>query len=139
MQKRLISFGCWVAGILVVACVYLVALWAQNPWIVVGAIVLAALEARRIRVWRYQSDIARSPGTLFLLMLLFGWIVLPWFVGLRFKILAGTAEFKDEYRWREVPASARKESAPPSGLVQPWSVRWRQRFLNSAFGRPRAR
>src|SRR5882672_11475809 len=131
LRKRLISLGCWSAGIILVACLYLVALWAQNPWIVVGAIVLAALEARRIRIWRYQSDIARSPGTLFLLMLLFGWVVLPWFVGLRLKILVGTAELKDEYRWQESSARVHKESTPSTGLVQLWSVRWRRRFLNS--------
>jgi hypothetical protein len=98
MRNRFISLGCWLAGIVVVAALYLAAAVSGWWWLVLVAIVLAALDARRVRIWRYRSDIARSPGTLFILMLLLGWLILPWYIGLRLKILAGTAEFKDAYR-----------------------------------------
>ncbi len=98
MRKRFVSLGCWLAGFTIVLGLYLAAALAGWWWLVLVAIVLAALDARRIRVWHYRSDIARSPGTLLILMLLLGWLVLPWYVGLRLKILAGTAELKETYR-----------------------------------------
>ena len=120
MRTRLISLGCWLAGILIVAGIYLAAALLERWWIVLIAMVLAALDARRIRIWRYRSDIARSPGTLFILMLLLGWIILPWYVGLRLKILAGTAELKESYPWRDPQALVPSYPVSPSGLVQPW-------------------
>ena len=105
MRKRFISLGCWLTGIVVVLALYLAAALLRWWWLVPLVIVLAALDARRIRIWRYRSDIARSPGTLFVLMLLFGWLILPWYVGLRLKIFAGTAELKDAYRWADPHAA----------------------------------
>lgn len=84
------------------------------------AIVLAALDARRVRIWRYRSDIARSPGTLLILMLLLGWLILPWYVGLRLKILAGTAELRDAYQWADPDGPAPEYTMSASGLVRPW-------------------
>ncbi|MCU1292629.1 MAG: hypothetical protein JWP08_1479 [Bryobacterales bacterium] len=123
MRKRFISLGCWLAGIVIVAALYLAATFTGWWWLVFVAIVLAALDARRVRIWRYRSDIARSPGTLFILMLLFGWLILPWYIGLRLKILAGTAELKDTYRWADPQASPPDHHVSKSGLIQPWRRR----------------
>lgn len=123
MRKRFISLGCWLTGIVAVMGLYLAAALLQWWWLVPLVIVLAALDARRVRIWRYRSDIARSPGTLFVLMLLFGWLILPWYVGLRLKILAGTAELKDAYQWADPNAAASRYPISESGLVQPWK-RW---------------
>lgn len=120
MRKRFISLGCWLAGIVIVAALYLVAALSGWWWLVLVAIVLAALDARRVRIWRYRSEIARSPGTLFLLMLVLGWLILPWYAGLRLKMLAGTVELKDEYRWAAQQAPDPENPVSPSGLVQPW-------------------
>ena len=121
MRKRFISLGCWLLGIVIVAGLYVVAALSGWWWLVLVAIVLAALDARRVRIWRYRSDIARSPGTLLILMLLvLGWLVLPWYIGLRLKILAGTAELKDSSRWADPHASGSGYPVAASGLVQPW-------------------
>jgi hypothetical protein len=122
MRKRLISFGCWLAGIVLVASLYIGVALAGCKWLVIVAIILASLDSLHARVWRYKSDIALSPGKLLILMLLLGWLVLPWYLGLRFKILAGTAELKDEYQWAD-PRTKIPDHAYPvseSGLFQPW-------------------
>ena len=125
MKTRLISLGCWLSGIVIVLALY--------------AVALAALDGKRIRVWRYESDIAQKPSVLFLLMLFFGWLILPWYVGLRLKILAGTARLKARYRGIETPTEPRRDPSPPPGLVQPWSVRWGRRFWRSSAHRPHER
>ena len=139
MKTRFISLGCWLAGIVIVLALYAVALITEHSWIVLAAVVLAALDAKRIRVWRYESDIAQKPSVLFLLMLFLGWLILPWYVGLRLKILAGTARLREDYRWLETPAEFYRDPLPPQGLVQPWSVRWRRRFWRSTVQRPQGR
>jgi hypothetical protein len=139
MKTRLISFGCWLAGIVIVLGLYAVAIVAFGkgyPWLIFLAVVLAALDAKRTRVWRYESDIAQRPSTLFLLMLFLGWLILPWYVGLRLKILAGTARLKEDYQWLETPTESYRDPSPPAGLVQPWSARWRGRFWRSTVQRP---
>jgi hypothetical protein len=92
MRKIFISLGCWLAAIVSVLALYITAALTGWWWLVFLAVVLAALDARRVRFWRYRSSIASKPGTLFVLMLLFGWLILPWYLGLRFKILAGAAD-----------------------------------------------
>ena len=106
-------------------------------WLIFVAMVLAALDARRVQIWRYDSEIAWKPGTLFLLMLVLGWLILPWYVALRLRIVAGEAPLKDEYQWIDRPPPGRGESAPPPGLIKPWSPSWRRRFGRSAHRRPR--
>jgi hypothetical protein len=123
MRKRLISAACWLAGILLVLGLYFVAAVTHAWWIILLAIVSATLDARHVRIWRYRSDIARSPGTLLILMLLLGWLVLPWYLGLRLKIFVGAADLKPEYRWVEShPLSSGIPPSPP-GLLQPWKRR----------------
>jgi len=123
MRKRFASLGCWLAGIVIVAALYVAAALTGFWWLILVVIVLAALDARRVSIWRYRSDIARSPGTLFILMFLLGWVILPWYVGLRLKILAGTAELRDTYRWADPHAPALDYPVSESGLVQPWRRR----------------
>jgi hypothetical protein len=123
MRKRFISLGCWLVGIFVALGIYLVAAATGWWWLVLGAIVLAALDARHTRIWRYRSDIARSPGTLFVLMLLIGWLILPWYIGLRLKILAGTAELKDQYQWADPQTPPPEYPVSESGIIQPWKQR----------------
>lgn len=128
--------GCWFAGVLIVLALYAFALIIEQRWIILIAVVVAALDAKHIRVWRYESDIAQRPSVLFWLMLFLGWLILPWYVGLRLKILAGTARLKDDYRWLEEPGQPYDDSTPPPGLVQPWSIRWRRRFWRSTDRKP---
>lgn len=137
MKNRSISLGCWLVAILIVFPLYILAYLMASYWIILVAVVLAALDAKRIRVWRYESDIAQKPSMLFLLMLVLGWLILPWYVGLRLKILAGTARLKEEYRWQEAPVVNYQDPTPPPGLIQPWSTRWRRRFWRSTVDEPR--
>lgn len=139
MKARFISLACWIAGIVIVLALYLGALAIEQRWIILAAIVAAALDAKRIQVWRYESDIAQKPSVLFLLMLFLGWLILPWYVGLRLKILTGTARLKEDYLWLETPVDDYRDPKPPVGLLQPWSVRWRRRFWRSAVQRPQER
>jgi len=139
MKARFVSLGCWLAGIVIVFALYSVALTTNHPWIIFAAVVLAALDARRIRVWRYESDIAQKPSVLFLLMLFLGWLILPWYIGLRLKILAGTARLNEDYRWLETQTTDYRPPTPPSGLIKPWSVRWRRRLWHSSIPKPQGR
>ena len=120
---------------MIVLALYAVALFTQQRWIIFVAVLLAALDAKHIRVWRYESAIAQKPSVLFLLMLVLGWLILPWYVGLRLKILAGTARLKEDYLWLEAPSSPYRDPVKPPGLTQPWSARWRTRFWRSAVER----
>ena len=45
-----------------------VALPIGHRWIIFAAVVLDAFDTKRIRAWRYESDIAQRPSVLFLLM-----------------------------------------------------------------------
>ena len=116
--------GCWVTGIVIVAVFYVTVAALRVEWLVLVAMLLAALDARWARVWRYESEIARAPGSLLLMMLTLGWLIMPWYVGLRLKILTGTAELKAEYRWAEqkmpglTPYPISEE-----GVLQPWKRR----------------
>ena len=139
MKTRFISLACWLGGIVIVLALYAVALLTQQQWIILIAVVLAALDAKHIRVWRYESDIAQKPSVLFFLMLFLGLLILPWYVGLRLKILAGTARFKEDYLWLEAPSGAYRDPVKPPGLIQPWSARWRTRFWRSAVERRKDR
>ena len=124
MRKRFISLGCWVAGILIVAALYITVAALQLEWLVLVAMILAALDARWARVWRYESEIARAPGSLLLLMLTLGWLIMPWYVGLRLKILFGVAELKAEYRWAELKTPGLTPyPVSEEGLLQPWKRR----------------
>jgi len=53
-------------------------------------------------------------------LFLLGWpIVLPWYLGMRFKIWAGVARLRQEYQpWR-----MSDQTVGPNGLVQPWRGR----------------
>jgi hypothetical protein len=128
MKKRFISLGCWIAGVLFVLPLYAAALLLEQHWIIIVAVVVAALDAKWVRIWRYKSDIAQKPSTLFILMLLLGWLILPWYVGLRLKIIAGVADLKDDYKWMDKSTETHHDPVPPAGLVQPWSARWRHKF-----------
>ncbi len=139
MKPRFISLGCWLAGIVLTCALYAVARVTEQPWIIFVVVLLAALDAKHIRVWRYESDIALKPSVLFLLMVVIGWLILPWYFGLRLKILAGTARLKEEYRWLETPTAPYRDPLPPPGLIQPWSPRWRRQFWRSTDQRPRDR
>jgi hypothetical protein len=98
----------------IVIAVALSALTAYFGWFrlfAFAAAVVAALDARHIGVWRYRSDIAQKPGTLFILLVLLWPFVFPWYLGLRMKIWAGTAELKDEYRFLDVSRSHATENS----------------------------
>lgn len=123
MRTKFIALGCWLAGIVIVLALYLVTAFTNFPFLILAAIVLAALDAKRIRIWRYQSDIAVNPRILFMLMVFLGWLILPWYLALRFKIMAGIAPLK--YMYRETRQQVTMPSYPvsESGLLQPWKRR----------------
>ena len=124
MKKIFLALGCWLAGIVVVAAFYVTVAALQLEWLVLAAMLLAALDARWARVWRYESEIARAPGSLLLMMLTLGWLIMPWYVGLRLKILAGIAELKPEYRWAEQKTPGLTPyPVSEAGLLQPWKRR----------------
>jgi hypothetical protein len=93
-MSRIFKTGvCWISAIvLTAACALLSAGFGLISIFVIVTAVLAALDAKRIRIWQYRSDIAMKPGMLFLVLLLIWPIVFPWYLGLRFKILAGVAD-----------------------------------------------
>lgn len=87
---------------------------------VLASIIWAILDSRHARLWRYHTGISGGPATIFVLLLILGWpIVLPWYVGMRLKILTGTARLRDEYQ----PWQMSDVAISPNGLVQPWRGR----------------
>ena len=121
MKKRLISLCCWIAA--VVFTFTLAAVAKIHGWFEVFAlatIIWAIVDSRRVRMWRYHTGISGGPASLFILLLVLGWpIVFPWYLGMRLKIVAGTARLRDEYQpWR-----MSDPTVGPDGLVQPWRGR----------------
>jgi hypothetical protein len=90
------------------------------PVFALASIIWAALDSRRVRLWRYHTGIAGGPVTIFVLLLVLGWpLVFPWYLGMRLKILFGVARWRDEYQ----PWQMSDPTVGPSGLVQPWRGR----------------
>ena len=132
MRNALISCGCYLAGIVVtIVGVVLLALvsefflgdWWGHMFFFLGmfGIFLYLLyDHSRMRVWRYYTGLPGRPQSLLFLFLLVGWpIVVPCYLGLRFSIMAGVAEVRDEYKpWRMEDAQI-----GPNGLLQPWHGR----------------
>ena len=54
------ALGCWVAGIVIVGAFYVTVAALRLEWLVLVAMILAALDARWARVWRYESEIAHG-------------------------------------------------------------------------------
>jgi hypothetical protein len=98
----------------------LTAYWGWFPVFVLASIIWAALDAKRVGLWRYKTGISGSPTTLLFLLLILGWpIVFPWYLGVRLKIWAGVAQLRDEYQ----PWHMSDPTIGPNGLVQPWRGR----------------
>jgi hypothetical protein len=121
MKKRLISGGCWIGAILLTFALAVVATLAGVfSLFALVTIIWAILDSRRVDLRRYHTGISGGPSILFVLLLIFGWpIVFPWYLGMRFKIMAGTARLRDEYQ----PWSMSDPTVGPKGLVQPWRGR----------------
>jgi hypothetical protein len=122
MRNRLISLACWLSAIVItialLAFARLIGAWFSV--FALASIIWAALDSRRVRLWRYQTGIAGGPVTIFILLLVLGWpLVFPWYLGIRLKILFGVARLRDEYQ----PWQMSDPTVGPSGLVQPWRGR----------------
>ena len=121
MKKRIISGCCWIGAILVTFALASVAnLAGLFGLFAIVTMIWAALDSRRVDLRRYHTGISGGPATLFILLLIVGWpIVFPWYLGMRFKIMAGTARLRDEYQ----PWQMSDPTVGPKGLVQPWRSR----------------
>jgi len=121
MKTRVISLSCWLSAILItILCSVLFARWGLFSTFTVVSIIWAAMDSRRIRLWRYYTGISGGPLTIFVLLLVIGWpLVFPWYLGMRLKIWAGVARLRDEYR----PWQMSNHTLGPSGLLQPWRGR----------------
>ena len=118
MRNRLISAGCWAAAVFITIGIWIaVSIWPLlglpvflSPWVV-------ARDARIIGFQRYECGISRAPPAILVLLVFFGWpIIFPWYLAMRFKIMAGTARL----RWEYDPARTHPIGESPRGLVQPW-------------------
>jgi hypothetical protein len=121
MNKTLISAACWIAAIVItVALSALASHWGLFSLFALTCIIWAALDSRQARLWRYYSGISGGPLTIFILLLFLGWpIVFPWYLGMRLKIMTGTARLREEYQ----PWKMSDETVGPTGLLQPWRGR----------------
>ena len=121
MKNRLISGCCWIGAIFLTFALATVAtLVGVFGLFALVTIIWAILDSRRVDLRRYHTGISGGPTTLFVLLLIFGWpIVFPWYLGMRFKIMAGTARLRDEYQ----PWQMSDPTVGPNGLVQPWRGR----------------
>jgi len=110
MRRFCISFFCYVAAILSTIAATFFAGWASvfllGPiWGRVGFVSFLCftfawivIDHKRHRIWRYYTGLPGKSSLFLLFFLVFGWtIVVPWYLGLRFRIIAGTAQIRDEY------------------------------------------
>lgn len=121
MKTRFISLACWVSAIIItIALSAFAAHWGWFPVFALASIIWAALDSRRVRLWRYHTGISGGPATIFILFLVLGWpLVFPWYLGMRLKIWAGVARLRADYQ----PWQMSDPTVSPSGLVQPWRGR----------------
>jgi hypothetical protein len=88
MKTRFISLACWLSAIIItIALSVFAAYWGWFPIFALASIIWAALDSRRVRLWRYHTGISGGPVTIFILLLVLGWpVVFPWYLGMRMKI-----------------------------------------------------
>jgi hypothetical protein len=126
MRRWFISCACYLAAIFIEIAVFiglsLLSSWSfwlilLGPIVLVFSITWVALDHEKIHAERYYTGLPGRSVGLLLLFLILGWsIVLPWYLGLRFTIMAGTARLRDEYKpWRMSDGQM-----GPNGLIQPW-------------------
>lgn len=88
----MISIGCYAAGALLWLAYIALAVYAQALWLIVIAVAVAAIDAKHCGIWKFQREI-RKPGDLLQLGPLFlGWLIMPWYIGLRLRMKAGVAK-----------------------------------------------
>jgi len=121
MKTRFISLACWLSAIIITMALSMFAgYWGWFPVFAVASIIWAALDSKRVHLWRYHTGISGGPVTIFILLLVLGWpIVFPWYLGMRLKICAGVARLRDEYQSCQISGP----KVGPGGLVQPWRGR----------------
>ncbi len=121
MKTRFISFACWVSAIVITIALSAFAIyWGWFHVFALASILWAALDSKRVRLWRYHTGISGGPVIIFVLLLVLGWpLVFPWYLGMRLKIWAGVARLRDEYQ----PWQMSDPTIGPGGLVQPWRGR----------------
>jgi hypothetical protein len=118
MRNRLISLACWLSALVItIGLSLLAAHWKCFPSFVLASSIWAVLDSKRVRLRRYYTAIAGGPATVFILLMVLGWpVVFPWYLGMRLKIMTGTARLRDEYQASQM-SNATMES---NGLIQPW-------------------
>jgi hypothetical protein len=121
MRNRLISLACWLSAIVItIALSAFASHWGWFPIFALTSIIWAALDSKRVRLWRCRTGISGGPTTIFILLLVLGWpLVFPWYLGMRFKIWARVARLREEYQ----PWQMSDPTPGPTGLVQPWRGR----------------
>jgi len=109
MKGRLISVICWIVGALLGITAESIAYWLAGMAGVMSVVALMAIDSYRIQIWRFRSGIAARPLGFVLLILFLGWIMIPWYAGLRLKIWTGHAELREgqflgyKQPWRSMP------------------------------------
>lgn len=121
MKNRFISGACWLVAILFTGLASAVMTYfGLFPIFAVASVTWAAFDSRRLKLRRYRTGIAGGPLTILVLFLFLGWpIIFPWYLGMRLKILMGTAQLREEYQ----PWQMSDATIGPTGLVQPWRGR----------------
>lgn len=118
MKRRLISLGCWMAGILIALAVGLSAAVFEVKELAYAATFLWAVwDSNRVQLWRYECGLSGRPSTLVVIGLALGWpLVFPCYLATRFSIWAGTIRLRQEFEpWRMSDLTV-----SPNGLLQPW-------------------
>ena len=91
MKRFFISLACYAAGAILWLAFLVLALYAQALWLIVIAVAVAAIDANQCGFWKFQREIRRLGDLLVFGPLFFGWLIMPWYIGLRLRMMAGVA------------------------------------------------
>jgi hypothetical protein len=121
MRNRLISLACWIGALAITLAASVgSSYFGFFEVFALASVVWAVIDSKRVRLQRFYTALSGPPLVVLCLLMLFGWpIVFPWYLGTRFKIMAGVARLREEHQ----PWSMSDQKVAPSGLVQPWRGR----------------
>ena len=132
MRKFLISSCCYVFAIgLAIAMACVVAWFGSYVFgeafgvlafrlFVLGSSAWVLIDNKHRHTWRYHAGLPKISPIWLIWIVVGGWtIVFPGYLGLRFRIMMGTASLREEYK----PWSMADAQIGPNGLLQPWRGR----------------
>lgn len=124
MRKLLISCCCYILAIAMVVVLFSICKIRLGDGVYGFFLLISSgcilYDNKRTRAWRYYASLPMFPAVwLFLFVLLLWPIVFPYYLGLRFRIMVGTARLREEFK----PWNMDDAQIGPNGLLQPWRGR----------------